>query len=154
MLVLPMVYDLNSNITQLAERRETTGIVVSSVTNSVNTVLRRYAEHHTTNLGAEVCSIFLAVKDMLQNLILPPDLQTAIASPPISQSIPQAIQVNSVEMFIMTYMFNKTIHIQFRSHQPQHQHSSTRPRIPKPRENTTAQPCSAQLLSYQVRTLI
>lgn len=69
-----MVYDVTSNITQLAERRETSGVVPSTNTHAASTLLRRYAEvHAANNNGTEVCSILPAVRELLQNLVLPTD---------------------------------------------------------------------------------
>lgn len=71
-LVLPMVYDVSSNITQLAERRETGGFIQSISTSAVSNMLRRFAEyspHHGE------CSIFPAVRDLLMNLTLPNEPQ-------------------------------------------------------------------------------
>lgn len=67
-----MVYDVTSNITQLAERRETSGVVPSPTTNAVSTLLRRFAETHAANSnGTDVCSIYPAVREILLNLVLP-----------------------------------------------------------------------------------
>lgn len=63
-LVLPMVYDVKSNITQLAERREQTGVNQSPAMNAVSVLLRRFAEFGNVN----ECTIFPAVRDLLMNL--------------------------------------------------------------------------------------
>lgn len=61
-LVLPMIYDSSSNVTQLAERREQ---VQSPATNPVSAQLRQFSEY-----GAQPgeCSLFPAVRDLLANL--------------------------------------------------------------------------------------
>lgn len=70
-LVLPMVYDVSSNITQLAERREQTGVIQSPAMNAVSVLLRRFAEFANLN----ECTIFPAVRDLLMNLQLSNDPQ-------------------------------------------------------------------------------
>lgn len=76
-----MVYDVNTNITQLAERREPHGIQ-SLATNAVSMSLRRFAEY-PSQIGE--CSIFPAVRDLLMNLTLPTD-------PPVQQQQQQLQQ--------------------------------------------------------------
>lgn len=68
-LVLPMVYDVSSNITQIAERRDP---VQSIATSAASHQLRRFAEypsHHGE------CSLFPAVRDLIMNLTLPNEQQ-------------------------------------------------------------------------------
>ncbi|KAG4074048.1 hypothetical protein HA402_014253 [Bradysia odoriphaga] len=68
-LVLPMVYDVSSNITQIAERRDP---VQSIATSAASHQLRRFAEypsHHGE------CSLFPAVRDLIVNLTLPNEQQ-------------------------------------------------------------------------------
>lgn len=67
-LVLPMVYDVSSNITQLAERREQPQ---SPAMNAVSVLLRRFAEYANLN----ECTIFPAVRELLTNLQWSNDLQ-------------------------------------------------------------------------------
>ena len=66
-LVLPMVYDVNSNITQLAERREQQLVA----TNAVSHQLRRFADY---GVQPNECSLFPAIRDLLANLVLPPEV--------------------------------------------------------------------------------
>ncbi|XP_055376744.1 mediator of RNA polymerase II transcription subunit 14 [Condylostylus longicornis] len=75
-LVLPMLYDISSNLTQLAERRE----VLSLNSNAVNMQLRRYAEYAVQHNQHGECTLFPAVRDLLTNLVLPND------APPPAQS--------------------------------------------------------------------
>lgn len=64
-----MVYDLNTNITQLAERREQ---VQSPSAIAASAQLRKF----TTERGAQYieCSLFPAVRDLLTNLTLPSEV--------------------------------------------------------------------------------
>ncbi|XP_023302544.2 mediator of RNA polymerase II transcription subunit 14 [Lucilia cuprina] len=74
-LVLPMVYDLSSNLTQLAEKREQ---VQSPAAVAASTLLRRFSEYGVQH---GQCSLFPAVRDLLTNLQLPNDV------PPPNQAI-------------------------------------------------------------------
>lgn len=64
-LVLPIIYDISSNITQLAERREP---VPSGATSAISHLLKRFFADYPTNLGD--CSLFPAVRDLVMNLQL------------------------------------------------------------------------------------
>lgn len=68
-LVLPMVYDVSSNITQIAERRDP---VQSIATSAASHQLRRFAEYPTHH---GECSLFPAVRDLIMNLTLPNEQQ-------------------------------------------------------------------------------
>ncbi|CAD7082039.1 unnamed protein product [Hermetia illucens] len=82
-LVLPMIYDSSSNVTQLAERREQ---VQSPATNPVSAQLRQFSEY-----GAQPgeCSLFPAVRDLLANLTFmndnppPPPMGMPIVPSPV-----------------------------------------------------------------------
>ncbi|XP_053690334.1 mediator of RNA polymerase II transcription subunit 14 [Sabethes cyaneus] len=65
-MLLPMVYDMTVNHTQLAERREQ---VTQQLTSAVSAHLRRFVE--CTVLQPGECSLFPAVRDLLMNLTLP-----------------------------------------------------------------------------------
>ncbi|KAJ6633734.1 Mediator of RNA polymerase II transcription subunit 14 [Pseudolycoriella hygida] len=67
-LVLPMVYDVSSNITQIAERRDP---VPSIATSAASHQLRRFAEYPSHG----ECSLFPAVRDLIMNLTLPNEQQ-------------------------------------------------------------------------------
>lgn len=79
-LVLPMVYDISSNITQLAERREQ---VQSIAMTAASHQLRRFADFALQN----ECSLFPAVRDILANLALPNEPQPAPPMQPNQVSI-------------------------------------------------------------------
>lgn len=66
-LVLPLVYDVNTNITQLAEKRDPGP---ATATTAASLQLKRFAEF---GLQHGECSVFPAVRDLLVNLILPSD---------------------------------------------------------------------------------
>ncbi|KAG8232291.1 hypothetical protein J437_LFUL011232 [Ladona fulva] len=71
-LVLPLVYDISTNLTQLAEKREPGP---ASATTAASLQLKRFAEFGG---GGEACSLFPAVRDLLANLTLPSDPQQAV----------------------------------------------------------------------------
>lgn len=63
-----MVYDLNTNITQLAEKREQ---VQSPAVIAASALLRRFSEYGAQHVQ---CSLFPAVRDLLTNLQIPNDV--------------------------------------------------------------------------------
>ncbi|XP_055613544.1 mediator of RNA polymerase II transcription subunit 14-like, partial [Uranotaenia lowii] len=77
-MLLPMVYDMTGNHTQLAERREQ---VTPQLTSAVSAHLRRFAECYG---NSPECSLFPAVRDMLMNLTLPNE-------PPVPGQMPNQI---------------------------------------------------------------
>lgn len=64
-LVLPLVYDVSTNLTQLVEKRDP-GPATTLTAASMQ--LKRFAEY---GLSHNECSLFPAVRDLLANLILP-----------------------------------------------------------------------------------
>nr|NP_612041.2 mediator complex subunit 14, isoform A [Drosophila melanogaster]Q9W0P8.4 RecName: Full=Mediator of RNA polymerase II transcription subunit 14; AltName: Full=Mediator complex subunit 14; AltName: Full=dRGR1 [Drosophila melanogaster]AAF47395.4 mediator complex subunit 14, isoform A [Drosophila melanogaster]AGW25608.1 FI21204p1 [Drosophila melanogaster] len=76
-LVLPIVYDIQTNVTQLAER---TGQVISPTMTAASTLLRRFAEF---NAQQNQCTLFPAITDLLTNL----QLAAEMPQPPPNQSI-------------------------------------------------------------------
>lgn len=67
-LVLPLIYDVSSNLTQLAEKRDpgpTSALTAASMQ------LKRFAEYPNMT----ECSLFPAVRDLLANLVLPSEQQ-------------------------------------------------------------------------------
>lgn len=77
-IILPFVYDLSTNLTQLAERREP-----SIAATAASLKLRAYAEFCSVNQITET-SLFPAIRDLLTNLTLPNEPQ-----PPPTQPVPQ-----------------------------------------------------------------
>ncbi|XP_055533102.1 mediator of RNA polymerase II transcription subunit 14 [Wyeomyia smithii] len=65
-MLLPMVYDMTLNHTQLAERREQ---VTQQLTSAVSAHLRRFVDCSVLQPGE--CSLFPSVRDLLMNLTLP-----------------------------------------------------------------------------------
>ena len=80
-LVLPILYDMMANTTQLAERGGQPSIMLSTVSNH----LRRFME---MNQQTTECTLFPAIRDLLMNLVLPTE-------PPM----PQQQQQQRVELF-------------------------------------------------------
>lgn len=73
-LILPLVYDVGSNVTQLAERRDPSGGGSSHgpVAQTASMMLKRFNEcGHMMGMQPGDCSIFPAVRDLLTNLTLP-----------------------------------------------------------------------------------
>lgn len=64
-LVLPLVYDVSTNLTQLAEKRDP---APASATAAASLQLKRFAEY---GANPSECSLFPAVRDLLANLTLP-----------------------------------------------------------------------------------
>lgn len=103
-MVLPMVYDVTSNITQLAERRETSGVVPSTSTHAAGTILRRFAELHSAkNSGTDVCSILPAVRELLDNLVLPTDNvgQLTQQTPQVTFTSNSIVQIYKYNPFVL-----------------------------------------------------
>uniref|UniRef100_A0A1B6LA62 Mediator of RNA polymerase II transcription subunit 14 n=1 Tax=Graphocephala atropunctata TaxID=36148 RepID=A0A1B6LA62_9HEMI len=74
-LVLPLVYDTSTNLTQLADKREpgpATGLT------AVNAQLKRFVEIAAIH---NECSLFPAVRDLLANLVLPTEPPQVVSSP-------------------------------------------------------------------------
>jgi mediator of RNA polymerase II transcription subunit 14 len=66
-MVLPLVYDLQTNITQLAEKRDQNQSPASA---AANMQMKRFADYHVS-ANHEQNSLFPAVRDLLTNLALP-----------------------------------------------------------------------------------
>lgn len=67
-MVLPLIYDVSTNITQLAEKRDPGP---ASAITAASHQLKRFAEYPNMN----ECSLFPAVRDLLANLVLPSEQQ-------------------------------------------------------------------------------
>lgn len=80
-IVLPLVYVVNSNITQLVERREQ---VPSQIAMEANAQLRRFAEYPNPN---GECSLFPAVRDLLMNLTMPNEAHSQQSTPQMPNQI-------------------------------------------------------------------
>ncbi|XP_046477470.1 mediator of RNA polymerase II transcription subunit 14 isoform X1 [Neodiprion pinetum] len=95
-LVLPLVYDLANNLTQLAEKRDPGP---ASATAAASSQLKRFAEY---GANPTECSLFPAVRDLLANLTLPsetPVMPQVVASPAAGQITPtQQIQSPAMQM--------------------------------------------------------
>ncbi|XP_066584073.1 mediator of RNA polymerase II transcription subunit 14 isoform X2 [Prorops nasuta] len=94
-LVLPLVYDVSTNLTQLAEKRDPSP---ASATAAASLLLKRFAEY----ANPSECSLFPAVRDLLANLTLPsepPVISQVVASPAGGQVTPtQQIQSPAMQM--------------------------------------------------------
>lgn len=88
-LVLPLVYDVSTNLTQLAEKRDPGP---ATATTAASHQLKRFAEFGIT---PNECSLYLAVRDLLANLILPSEPPPQVASSPSTMQQSPAMQMHS-----------------------------------------------------------
>ncbi|XP_065317157.1 uncharacterized protein LOC135925664 isoform X3 [Gordionus sp. m RMFG-2023] len=69
-LVVPIVYDINNNITQLADPTKSSSALPNSpVISAINIVLKRFAEYHYQNFPNR-CSLYPSVKELITNLTI------------------------------------------------------------------------------------
>ncbi|RLU24369.1 hypothetical protein DMN91_002457 [Ooceraea biroi] len=95
-LVLPFVYDVTTNLTQLAERRDLSPPPPAITAASMQ--LKRFAEY---GANQSECSLFPAVRDLLANFTLPsepPVISQVVASPAGGQVTPTQQQIQNTAM--------------------------------------------------------
>ena len=66
-IVIPVLYDQNNNVTQMAEQR---GVPISPALGATTAMLKHFSEVQQLKPGE--CSIFPAIRDLLANLVVPP----------------------------------------------------------------------------------
>ncbi|XP_032682223.1 mediator of RNA polymerase II transcription subunit 14 isoform X1 [Odontomachus brunneus] len=92
-LVLPIVYDVGANLTQLAEKRDPgSGIAAAGIQ------LKRFSDYSSTQ---PECTLFPAVRDLLANFTLPsepPVMSQVVASPVSGQVNPTQIQNPAMQL--------------------------------------------------------
>ncbi|XP_012231892.1 mediator of RNA polymerase II transcription subunit 14 isoform X4 [Linepithema humile] len=95
-LVLPLVYDVTTNLTQLAERRDLSPPPPAMTGASMQ--LKRFAEYGGVNQSE--CSLFPAVRDLLANFTLPsePVIPQVVGSPAGNQVAPTQQQIQNTAM--------------------------------------------------------
>ncbi|XP_049856745.1 mediator of RNA polymerase II transcription subunit 14 [Schistocerca gregaria] len=88
-LVLPLVYDVTTNVTQVAEKRDPGP---ATALTAANHQLKRFAE-----FGASQgeCSLFPAVRDLLASLVLPSEPPSQVVSPASTMQASPAMQMHS-----------------------------------------------------------
>ncbi|XP_031837631.1 mediator complex subunit 14 [Nomia melanderi] len=95
-LILPLVYDVSTNLTQLAEKRDPSP---ASAMAAASLQLKRFAEY---GANQSECSLFPAVRDLLANLTLPsepPVMPQVVPSPAGGQVTPtQQIQSPAMQL--------------------------------------------------------
>lgn len=79
-LILPLVYDVSTNLTQLAEKRDPSP---ASAMAAASLQLKRFAEY---GANQSECSLFPAVRDLLANLTLP-------SEPPVMPQVNRCILI-------------------------------------------------------------
>jgi len=85
-MVLPLVYDLQTNITQLAEKRDQNHSPSSA---AVNLHLKRFGDYHA-NAHNDQNSLFPAIRDLLASLVLPnepPQLMAPMAAAQVTTDV-------------------------------------------------------------------
>lgn len=86
-LVLPLVYDISTNITQLAEKRDAGPAPAMT---AASLLLKHFAQFQTNH---SECSLYPAVRDLLSNLTLPSESQQSNTSVPMPQIQSPAMQM-------------------------------------------------------------
>ncbi|XP_025987694.2 mediator of RNA polymerase II transcription subunit 14 isoform X1 [Solenopsis invicta] len=94
-LVLPFVYDITTNLTQLAERRDLSP--PPSAITGVSMQLKRFAEY---GANQSECSLFPAVRDLLANFTLPsePSVISQVVPSPAGNQVASAQQIQNTAM--------------------------------------------------------
>ncbi|XP_023219267.1 mediator of RNA polymerase II transcription subunit 14-like [Centruroides sculpturatus] len=67
-LVVPIVYDMNSNTTQLADRRDPASLSPTAPISIIRNTLKRFSDY---NPQPTECSIYPAIRELLTNLVIP-----------------------------------------------------------------------------------
>ncbi|KAK4883568.1 hypothetical protein RN001_006887 [Aquatica leii] len=80
-LVLPLVYDISTNLTQLAEKRDAGPATAMT---AASQLLKHFAQFQTNH---SECSLFPAVRELLMNLVLPSEPQQPTQAPGSVQQI-------------------------------------------------------------------
>ncbi|XP_029672240.1 mediator of RNA polymerase II transcription subunit 14 isoform X4 [Formica exsecta] len=90
--VLPFVYDVTTNLTQLAERRD-----LSPAITAASMQLKRFAEY---GANQSECSLFPAVRDLLANFTLPsePSVISQVVASPAGNQVPPTQQIQNAAM--------------------------------------------------------
>lgn len=88
-VVLPLIYDVGANITQLAEKREAGS---NPAMTAASQLLKQFSQFPPT---LNECSVYPAIRELLINLTLPSEPQPATATPGgIQQIQPAAMQMH------------------------------------------------------------
>lgn len=80
-LVLPLVYDISTNLTQLAEKRDAGPAPAMT---AASQLLKHFAQFQSTH---SECSLFPAVRELLVNLVLPSEQQQPSPGAAVVQQI-------------------------------------------------------------------
>lgn len=80
-MVLPLVYDISTNLTQLAEKRDAGPVPAMT---AASQLLKHFAQFQSSHTE---CSLFPAVRELLMNLVLPSETQQPSPAPTVVQQI-------------------------------------------------------------------
>ncbi|XP_049820505.1 mediator of RNA polymerase II transcription subunit 14 isoform X2 [Aethina tumida] len=86
-IVLPCIYDIGTNVTSLAEKREMGSVPALQ---AASQILKQFG-HFQANLAE--CSVFPAIREMLLNLTLPSEPQQQSPAAPVQQIQSPAMQM-------------------------------------------------------------
>ncbi|XP_025271360.1 mediator of RNA polymerase II transcription subunit 14 isoform X4 [Camponotus floridanus] len=92
--VLPFVYDVTTNVTQLAERRD---LNISPAITAASMQLKRFADY---GANQSECSLFPSVRDLLANFTLPsePPVISQVVASPAGNQVPSTQQIQNAAM--------------------------------------------------------
>lgn len=74
-IVLPLIYDIGANVTQLAEKRETGPVPAMT---AASQLLKHFSQFQP---NMSECSVFPAIRELLLNLTLPSEPQQPSPAP-------------------------------------------------------------------------
>ena len=89
-VILPLVYDLNTNVTQLAERRDANTAPGSGnpVAQTASMMLKRFYEYNAMQAD---CSIFACIRELLTSLTLPNEPPSMNAMQQPTMNVPMGL---------------------------------------------------------------
>lgn len=86
-IILPLIYDTGTNVTQLAEKRETGSLPAMT---AASQLLKHFSQFQS---NMNECSVFPAIRELLVNLTLPSDPQPQNPTPGVQQMQSPAMQM-------------------------------------------------------------
>lgn len=86
-IILPLIYDTGTNVTQLAEKRETGSLPAMT---AASQLLKHFSQFQS---NITECSVFPAIRELLINLTLPSEPQQQNPTPGVQQMQSPAMQM-------------------------------------------------------------